>query len=827
MLLVSCSISQPETISEEQLGLKTVYFGASTEQPVATKATLTPNEGETAFVADWSIGDKVGISYFALDEECEEHEGNVAGEWDGSSFKAEIPNYYGLWDYRACYPYSVDGTVDLGMFRNQDGAEYNCKYDVMVSSLVETSFAGPGLDENGNKVVFPMERQTALAYFHFTSSLDETVVSATLEVKGGYISAGSAWFEDGAFNVGEEQNKIILSLNQNAGDFTLWFNALPCEFESMVLTVCTSEHKIIIKRGAGEYEAGLLYKVSMALPDEKWQDLSETHGGEDDNEYALVSSAPQDWSGKYLAAYVKGTSAYVFNGEDVPEGSVATTVTDGKITLGSGMAVLDIQAMTGGYSIKIVGGANDGKYMSAASKSINFSSSAVAGNITLNSDGTVRLDNGGDYYLQFNNQTGQMRFRYYSTNQQGIRLFKAGSDSGDVIPVVTDPAVTTGSAQSVGLSSATLYGSYSNASTAPTETGFYWGTSASALTNELYVDSGAAGSGEFSKTLGSLSQGATYYYKAYVLVDGKYYYGSVQSFTTAYESTDPGVSEYYAASWLAGYEIPATSVSLSSSSMQYDGRYCHSTVSESFGDTKACIYNTSSSSQRIVTHTFSYNGKVLPTYTILYDQDKHCALWEAFEMGGSDYKDNGVGRNDSWCYDPAIPSSWQPNLGNAYQNSYTRGHAIASNYRQTTTAQNKQTFYYSNMTPQTSTLNNGNWNTLEQAVKGYSSRIGSSSRLFVVTGPIFESGYSTTKDKSGLVCPVPTKYYKCLMLCTFDSNGNMTSASGAAYVFNHSGDISRQNKTIDEVETMTGFDFFANVPDVLEAAAEKTAYRFF
>lgn len=367
---------------------------------------------------------------------------------------------------------------------------------------------------------------------------------------------------------------------------------------------------------------------------------------------------------------------------------------------------------------------------------------------------------------------------------------------------------------------ATLSGSYSLTTGTVTETGFQYGTSSTSLTSSISSSIAAS----FSATLSGLSSGTTYYYRAYAKVQGtgdknssvSTFYGSTQSFTTSSLNT-----------WLSNYEMPATTVaSLSESNVLYEGRYCHDTVSETYGSTKACRYNTSDANQKVVIHTYSYNNKVVRNYSFLYDKTYKTALWVAYATSNSgDFKDNDVGRNEDWAYDPAIDQSWQPNLGSAYSSSnglrYDRGHQVASNDRQTTTEQNKQTFYYTNMTPQYSSLNQGQWNTLESKVQCVATVTTGRDTLYVVTGPLFEGTLATVTDKSGNECKVPSGYWKCLMKCTFSSDGEMSAAVGCAYLFDtNSSNTAPTATTIDAIESRTGFDFFVNLPDDLESAAE-------
>lgn len=374
---------------------------------------------------------------------------------------------------------------------------------------------------------------------------------------------------------------------------------------------------------------------------------------------------------------------------------------------------------------------------------------------------------------------------------------------------------------------ATLSGSYSSVTGSVSEVGFRWGTSSGNLSNTA---TGTLSGTSFSASLSGLVAGTTYYYQAYAKVQGtgdksstvSTFYGSTQSFTTSSLNT-----------WLSNYEMPATNAaSLSESNTLYEGRYCHDTFSETYGSTKACRYNTSDANQKVVIHTYSYNSKVVRNYSFLYDKTYKTALWVAYATSNSgDFKDNNVGRNDAWAYDPAIDQSWQPNLSGAYSSngmSYDRGHQVASNDRQTTKEQNQQTFYYTNMTPQFSSLNQGQWNTLESKVQGVATVTTGSDILYVVTGPLFEGTLATVTDKSGNECKVPSGYWKCLMKCSFSSEGEMSAAVGCAYLFDtNSSNPAPTATTIDAIEIRTGFDFFANVPTSLQTTAESQAYSFF
>lgn len=377
--------------------------------------------------------------------------------------------------------------------------------------------------------------------------------------------------------------------------------------------------------------------------------------------------------------------------------------------------------------------------------------------------------------------------------------------------------VVTWKASEITNTSAILSGRYSGVTTEVRDHGFYWGTSESSMTEQLGLNSSSDQTADFSATISSLEPGKTYFFKAYVTVmdsaSGNYVdiEGGVQSFTTTGGEEHPQDNPVAVSGlqYLGGYEIPAISLK--------DTDACSGSGSERSGGTKWYNYETTNSNQMVVTHTYKYNGKIYRNWTALIDKEKKAPLWDAFVMHSSAYPDNSAGRSNSWKEDPGIPSSWQSCFSSG---GYSRGHLVASNYRQTSDDANNQTFYYTNQALQYQTqFNDGVWNSLENAV--VNNAPSGSDTLYVVVGLLYEDG----KTISGVPCP--SHFYKLLMKCSFNTSGDMTAAKGCAYIFtneSHKGmSYSQGITTIDAIEERSGFDFYVNVPKELQDAAESSS----
>ena len=265
LALSSCAKEKLQPADELTGKLVTVHFGTENTDP-STKATLTPDAGETAFQAAWENEDEISIEYISP----ESNNDIIVGTWDAKNkkFSASLPDETGSWAYQAAYPVpSVsDNSVDFGANRTQKGNAYNSKYDIMIGAA-DTKNSAAGKDDNGKDIVFPMTRQTAIAYFHFTSDLDEAITSATLTVDGdgAAIASSSAHISNFAWAPTKDCTSITLTFPEeapNAQNVQLWFNVLPTSYSSMTLTVETATKTFTIsKNSEGLYEAGKLYKV--------------------------------------------------------------------------------------------------------------------------------------------------------------------------------------------------------------------------------------------------------------------------------------------------------------------------------------------------------------------------------------------------------------------------------------------------------------------------------------------------------------------------------------------------------------------------------------
>lgn len=221
--------------------------------------------------------------------------------------------------------------------------------------------------------------------------------------------------------------------------------------------------------------------------------------------------------------------------------------------------------------------------------------------------------------------------------------------------------------------------------------------------------------------------------------------------------------------------------------------------------------------------TVEYNGE--RNYTIYYDKSTYTSMWVAYPLESEHM--GSLSRPNSWDYNPEIDEEYQVNLDSSYSGgTYSRGHLIPNASRNGIRGMQLQTFYYTNSVPQWQTrFNDGIWNSLEQAIQS----IGKSEKVYVVTGVAFSKvgenkSISYIKPASDTrSVPIPNYLYKLVLKVTTNSSGVVTSASTVGFWYEnreYNDKFYNYTVSVDQIEAWTGFDFFCNLPDSVETAAE-------
>jgi DNA/RNA endonuclease G (NUC1) len=397
-------------------------------------------------------------------------------------------------------------------------------------------------------------------------------------------------------------------------------------------------------------------------------------------------------------------------------------------------------------------------------------------------------------------------------------LLSCGKDQKDL-----SVSVNTEAASQITVSSATLNGSFSKAVGLVREVGFEWGESATDLGHVQQADWNL-GQTSFKATIDNLGDNKTYYFRAYVILYDKdriqSFYGAVTSFQTLEQVKPQPTPSGNQPGWA---ELPVMKI-------KADGNY---------------MVNEEDANQYYAWHICpDVNGPTgkARNYTVCYSAEDHVAFWVAAPRHPM-YSKANTSRTDAYTWDPNIPKEIQYKREGANAGSSSgcnRGHLLGSAERRVSEATNKQVFYHTNIAPQLSSgfnTGNGGWNILESFVE----RQECSDTLYVVIGCYFKD-YKDAYGKEAKAKKItyadrndvsqPTMFYYALLRTKAGNSGKSVKDVSAddlkcaAFVRTHTNDhkgqavTATEMMTIAELEKITGFSYFPNVPN-----APKTSFK--
>lgn len=208
----------------------------------------------------------------------------------------------------------------------------------------------------------------------------------------------------------------------------------------------------------------------------------------------------------------------------------------------------------------------------------------------------------------------------------------------------------------------------------------------------------------------------------------------------------------------------------------------------------------------------SQTNKKRFAYTVSYNHDTRQPNWVAWTLTRAHA--SGKLKRGDFEDDMDMPSP-KGTKADYYNSGYDRGHLCPAGDNKWNQKAMDECFLMTNMCPQTHALNAGIWNSIEQQCRTWAKKYG---KVYIVCGPIFLNKQHRKLGKNKVV--VPDAFFKVILRT--DKN-----PQAIGFICRNQRATGLQKKdfvnTVDEVERITGYDFFSKLPDNIEKKIEAKA----
>ena len=232
---------------------------------------------------------------------------------------------------------------------------------------------------------------------------------------------------------------------------------------------------------------------------------------------------------------------------------------------------------------------------------------------------------------------------------------------------------------------------------------------------------------------------------------------------------------------------------------------------ETVSDKKSPVRNTIS--EKIEIPAFTQDETVLyrTAYTTCYDKQNKIPKWVAWCLT-SNHTTGEQRRLSNFIVDEDVPAP-RAELVDYKGSGYDRGHMCPAGDNKWGFQPMRESFYLTNICPQNSNLNCGDWNELEIQCRDWANKYG---EIYIACGPILYKGKHETIGPNKVT--VPEAFFK-VILCM------KGKAKAIGFIYKNvrcNNSLSYYVNSIDEVERITGLDFFPSLPDDIENEIEAT-----
>ena len=202
-------------------------------------------------------------------------------------------------------------------------------------------------------------------------------------------------------------------------------------------------------------------------------------------------------------------------------------------------------------------------------------------------------------------------------------------------------------------------------------------------------------------------------------------------------------------------------------------------------------------------------------YTLSFNKITKLPNWVAWSLDKKKLVEVVSRKGTTFRPDPDIAKTDAVVTQDYAHSGYDRGHMCPAGDSRWSAQAMKESFYMTNICPQHPNLNGGDWHELEQACRRWAEK----DKLYIVCGPIlYKRTLNPPIGKDHKIC-VPDAFFKVILMGV---EKGKPRAIGFIYK-NTAGNrpLDSYVNSIDQVERITGLDFFSALPDEVENLVEK------
>ena len=198
-------------------------------------------------------------------------------------------------------------------------------------------------------------------------------------------------------------------------------------------------------------------------------------------------------------------------------------------------------------------------------------------------------------------------------------------------------------------------------------------------------------------------------------------------------------------------------------------------------------------------------------FIVSYNADAHQPNYAAWQLSEDKLENNASRKNVKFDVDRKVRGSAE--LADYKHSGFDRGHMMpAADAKWDDRAMN-DSHYLTNICPQDHNLNGGAWATLEGNCRQWAAR---DSAIIIICGPVLTDIMTRSIGEERKI-PVPERFFK-VVLAPYDN-----PPRGIGFLMNNgqvNGGVQASAVSIDQIEAITGYDFFAALPDDIENEVE-------